>query len=312
MTNLKWSPIASGFGARLHELDIAAPIPPGTAEALRALWNERGLLLFRGQEIDDAAQVRLTEVFGQALVHKASDSHLAKQRELIPIAYSPEEPSETLTYEVNGRKLANWQPWHCDTIYTEEIERGGMLRAIEVPAEGADTGFVDRAQSWDRLPDDLRQEAEGMRVLYHLSPDSTTSRFSYCQGARTLHVPERIRQMQRRALAEFPVVSHPAVLVHPHSGRKILNIGPLHAIGIEGRENPEGDALLRRLVACSVELGERYYHKWQRNDVVVWDNWRFLHSAEGTPVDVRRKLYRSGIAGSYGLGRAVRMMSAAA
>lgn len=312
MADLEWTPIASGFGARVHNLDISGRIAPEIAAALRALWNEHGLLLFRGQEIDDAGQVRLTEVFGPAPVHKASDTHLSQQRQLITISYTPEQQDETLIYEVGGRRLANWQPWHCDTIYTEEVERGGMLRAVEVPSDCADTGFVDRAQAWDNLPADLRREAEAVRVLYHLTPVSTESRFNYCQGARALHVPERIHAMERRALAEFPVVSHPAVFDHPESGRRTLNIGPLHAIGIEGRENAEGDALLRKLIAASVELGERYYHKWQRHDVVVWDNWRFLHSAEGTPLEVRRMLYRSGIAGHYGLGRSVRMKSAAA
>ncbi|MET0180366.1 MAG: TauD/TfdA family dioxygenase [Novosphingobium sp.] len=312
MAEFDWTPITASFGAEVHGLDIAAALAPDTAAALRTLWNERGLLLFRGQQIEDAAQVRLTQVFGPAPIHKASDTHLSQQRELITISYTPEKPDETLIYEVEGRRLANWQPWHCDTIYTETIERGGTLRAIAVPAKGADTGFADRAQAWDRLPEDLRREAERIRVLYHLTPVSTESRFNYCQGAKLIHVPERIRQLQRRALAEFPVVSHPAMFVHPESGRKTLNIGPLHAIGIEGRENAEGDVLLRELIAASVELGERYYHCWRRDDVVVWDNWRFLHSAEGTPTDVNRVLYRSGIAGDYGLGREVRMMSSAA
>jgi taurine dioxygenase len=303
MNQFDWTPITAGFGAQVHGLDISAPIAPETAAALRALWLDRGLLLFRGQAIDDAAQVRLTEVFGPAPIHKASNTHVASQRELITISYSPDQADDTLIYEVDGRRLANWQPWHCDTIYTETIERGGMLRAIDVPVQGADTGFADRAQAWDTLPADLRREAKAIRVRYHLTPVSTESRFNYAQGARSVFVPERIRQLQRRALAEFPIVSHPAVIDHPETGRPLLNIGPLHAIGIEGREGPEGDALLHALVRASVEGGDRYFHLWHRDDIVVWDNWRFLHSAQGTPIDVTRKLYRSGIAGDYPHGR---------
>jgi taurine dioxygenase len=56
---------------------------------------------------------------------------------------------------------------------------------------------------------------------------------------------------------------------------------------------------LRRLVIASIEPVRRRYHRWQRHDVVVWDNWRTTHSAEGTPVDATRKLYRSGIGSSY-------------
>lgn len=89
MNEIAWTPVAVGFGAQVEGLDISAPIPPALAVELRSLWLERGLVLFRGQAIDDAAQVRLTEIFGPAPIHKASNTHVPSQRELITISYAP-------------------------------------------------------------------------------------------------------------------------------------------------------------------------------------------------------------------------------
>jgi taurine dioxygenase len=37
--------------------------------------------------------------------------------------------------------------------------------------------------------------------------------------------------------------------------------------------------------------------------MVLWDNWRLLHCACGTPVGMRREMRRTTIHGDYKLGR---------
>ena len=37
--------------------------------------------------------------------------------------------------------------------------------------------------------------------------------------------------------------------------------------------------------------------------MVLWDNWRMLHCATGTPADETRLMERTTIGGDYGLGR---------
>ena len=68
-------------------------------------------------------------------------------------------------------------------------------------------------------------------------------------------------------------------------------------------ENPEGDALLAEVVDHIVHVAERYMHCWKSDDMVLWDNWRMLHSATGSPADEERWMERTTIAGDYGLGR---------
>jgi len=46
-----------------------------------------------------------------------------------------------------------------------------------------------------------------------------------------------------------------------------------------------------------------YFHKWQPNDMVVWDNWRVIHSAAGVPLHCARRARRTTIMGDYEVGR---------
>ena len=46
-----------------------------------------------------------------------------------------------------------------------------------------------------------------------------------------------------------------------------------------------------------------YRHAWKPTDMVIWDNWRFIHSVGGHPPRYPRQVQRTTINGDYGLGR---------
>lgn len=302
---LDWSPITPAFGAEVHGLDVSGELDDATKSELAALWHARGLLLFRGIELLPTAQVALTGVFGEPEVHPARESWVDGFPQLSNIRYLPEQREQTLIYEVDGEELANWQPWHIDTIYTAKVDRGGMLHAMEVPEFGADTGFIDRAEIYDLMPDELRHRADGRRVLYRLNPIASANPFYPAHAAHLVHRPPHIAALQARVESDFPLVSHPVFFRHPVSGRMTFNVTAMHAVGMEGMDPAEGDALLRELIAFSLTCGTRYIHHWRKDDTVLWDNWRFLHAATGTPTAATRRLRRSGVVGDYGFGRQI-------
>ena len=89
----------------------------------------------------------------------------------------------------------------------------------------------------------------------------------------------------------------------PETGRKVLNISPWWADAIEGMENAEGDALLREVIEHCSDPTRAYFHTWSLDDMVLWDNWRMLHCACGTPMGMKRLMRRTTIFGDYALGR---------
>ena len=109
--------------------------------------------------------------------------------------------------------------------------------------------------------------------------------------------------MEERLQAKLPRTIHPLVYSQPETGRKVLNVSPWFANAIEGMENEEGDAILKAVIEHSIRPDLAYFHVWRAEDMVLWDNWRMMHSAKGVPVDDRRLMRRTTISGDYALGR---------
>jgi taurine dioxygenase len=204
-------------------------------------------------------------------------------------------------YEINGELRGGFLPWHFDLAYMDRINHGGILRPETLPKTGGETGFIDRVAVYALLPLELRQRIENLSVIHQYAIDSSKAKF----GER----PDKCLRLSRniRMAAEHPSVQtrviHPLVYSQAETGRKVLNISPWHAAAIEGMENEEGDAILREVVAYAIRPDLAYIHTWAKNDMVLWDNWRMLHSARGVPPGERRRMRRTTIAGDYALGR---------
>ena len=63
------------------------------------------------------------------------------------------------------------------------------------------------------------------------------------------------------------------------------------------------DALLEGLVAHATDPRFAYIHDWERDDMVLWDNWRTMHSALGTPPGCNRVVQRTTLRGERATGR---------
>lgn len=46
-------PLQSALGARVHGVDLAAPVAPATCDAIHAAWMEHLVLVFPGQQLTD-------------------------------------------------------------------------------------------------------------------------------------------------------------------------------------------------------------------------------------------------------------------
>jgi taurine dioxygenase len=106
-----------------------------------------------------------------------------------------------------------------------------------------------------------------------------------------------------RRMWTYPRVIHPMVFTQAETGRKVLNVSPGFAEGILEIGGPDGDALLREVIAHCTDPATAYFHDWREGDMVLWDNWRVLHSATGVPPDQTRVMQRTTIRGDYALGR---------
>ena len=265
------------------------------------LFGQDWLLVYTDVEPNPQMQVALSSVIGPLKDHPSKATPRAGgELGVIEIRHEPNQPGRV---RLDGRELSQWLPWHFDHCYNDELNRAGVLRAVEIPPEGGRTGFVDGIALYDAISLELRDQIKNETVLYAMDVVLDNLRFGRPDDFVEVE-PSREAAAVMTEFAGRPRALHPAVWTR-RSGEKVLHVSPWMAKGLAGREGADGDALLSavcdEIVAAAGDLS--YFHQWQPTDMVVWDNWRVLHSVSGMLPAATRCMHRTTIQGDYGLGR---------
>ncbi|MCK9542380.1 MAG: TauD/TfdA family dioxygenase [Novosphingobium sp.] len=285
-------------GVRITGLTRADLDDAEVARRLRDIWIDKGIIVFRGLSGRES-HMTLSRLFGTLTTHPSGVACNAEYPELSDINFTPDDANIA---EVNGRPVGAFNPWHSDLVYFAEINRGGILRAITPAKTGGLTGFIDQIAAYDRLPRALKDRIENLRVIYW--GDFRLEKGRYTEVERVLSRSANADRIIAKR-DQFPRVSHPMVYVQAETGRKVLNVSPWFALSIEGMDTPEGLALLDEIVARTTDHRYAYFHRWEAEDMVLWDNWRTIHRACGVPTTETRIMQRTTILGDYGIGRIV-------
>ena len=288
-----------GFGAKVVGLHRADLPREDVRQALHDLWIDKGVLLFRGGDDSREMQAELSAVFGELTEFPFAESRSETDSRLTKIKYFPEDGS---CYEVNGELIGGWIPWHTDMIYLDTINRGGILRPVQLPAKGGQTGYIDQIAAYERLPEALRQKIENLHVVYTADLNYAHAFYARPESLKFVRGAKSFMKIMERQY-QYPRVIHPMVYTQAETGRKVLNVSPGFAHGIYEMGGPPGEELLAEVVDYAIAPAHAYYHDWQEGDLVLWDNWRTLHCAAGVPADETRVMERTNIAGDYAMGR---------
>ena len=208
---------------------------------------------------------------------------------------------ESLVHLDDGDVGGGYLGWHKDLVYVQHINHGGILRALKASKVGGRTGFIDQIDAYDRLPEDLKQQIEGLHVVYRLG-SFDDMKYMTRASFRVVQTAASAKSVIESVEKHFPPVSHPLVFVQPETGRKVLNLSPFFAMYIEELGAEGGHELLTRL-AHHVLDSPAYHHAWTTGEMILWDNWRMLHSVSPAPVTEERVMQRTTIKGDYGAGR---------
>jgi taurine dioxygenase len=269
------SPLAR-FGSEVHSLD-AERLSSEDGAALRQALAEGGILIARGLTLSPTDHVALTRVFGEPELHPIEELRLPGVPELIE--FETDLTGTLDTDDPSADDVVGAIEWHSDLSYTSMPSRGALLYAVDVPDRGGDTGFVDTARVYAALPAGLRRRIAGLEVVHQFS-----------------------RAMSRSSF--LPAVTHPLVHRHPLTGQPVLNVSPMFTRSIVGLSAEAGRALLDELIAFATQERFAYLHRWTKGDLVVWDNWKTMHTATGHPKRFRRRVLRSTIRGATRLAAA--------
>ena len=307
-TRIEVQPLRDGlsFGARAAGVTFEALRDESVRRELNDVFEERGLVIFEEVEPSGAMHVAISNVFGPLKDHPSKAVPRVDQNSMpgvIDMTYDPASNEGLARIEIAGKRLAQWLPWHFDHAYNNELNRAGVLRAIDIPPQGGLTGFVDGIELYSLLSPELRERIEGRNVLYRMNVIMGDMRFGRPEGYRVIEEKPASENAVMIAAEGVPRSVHPAVWTRA-DGQKVLHVSPWMAEGIEDQESAEGEALLE---AVSREINmlakaHSYFHRWRSTDMLIWDNWRMLHAVSGHDPQHRRRMQRTTIEGDYGLG----------
>lgn len=294
-------------GVEVSGFDITQEIDSALANELVELWNEHAILLFRGQDVNPQNQIAFSRVFGELEMHPLKATTSEEYPELFTLANSPEQ-EKYMTANYAGKELVGKLDWHMDLHYTGKPNRGALLRAVVCAVEDGRTGFGDLAKAYDALDKETQELLEKIQVTYAFSMQRRHMRFVELEGYEPgAYSPKKPSDL---SYPNFPEVVYPAVVTHPVTGRKVLEICEQflervitpHKVGLS---NDEAVDLLQTLVEHTRKPEFHYFHQWQQGDMVLWDNWRAMHCATGTRPGIERVIHRTTIMGDATLGAVI-------
>lgn len=275
---IKVRPIAGALGAEISGVDLAAPLGNQTFTEIHQAFMQYQVVFFRDQNLTPEQHMAFSAKFGPLQVIpfvKGMDQY----PEIIPVV---KEATEERTYNFGGK-------WHSDLSFQERPPLGSALYALEVPAYGGDTMWVNMYTAYERLSPGLRRLLDGMTAIH-------SARRSY--GPQGQFKNDDIQSMRiqngEEALTEQ---EHPVVRTHPETGRKCLFINPVYTIRFKDMTEEESKPLLDFLQERSIAPENACRFRWTPNTLALWDNRCTQHLALNDYDGQRREMRRTTITG---------------
>jgi alpha-ketoglutarate-dependent taurine dioxygenase len=256
------SDLSPAIGSEIT-LDKRALLAGEHGGALRALLEERGVLLFRELNLTDEEQVAFTNTLGPM----ADD--------IFKISMDPLE--NPLFAYTKGAFF-----WHIDGTMSPVPIFASVMSCRRKSPVGGTTEFANTYAAFDALPPSEQAALEKLQVvhLFEASQRYVNPEPDYAT----------VQDWQR-----FPPAMIPLVWKHK-SGRKSLVLGST-ASHIEGMGVRESLDLLVRLRDHSTQPQFVYSHEWTVGDLVIWDNTGTMHRVLAYPHDSGRLMHRTTIRG---------------
>lgn len=263
---IKTTDLTSCIGT-LVEADIATLTSGSAARDICELVQNRGVLVIRGLDMDDAQQLAFTRTLGPVLDEKSG--------EVYKVTYDPRE-SPQLYFYTPGNFF-----WHIDRTDSDVPPFVSMLNARRLPEVGGDTEFANTYAAYEALPEADKALIENLKVIHKVE---ASFRF----------VPN-LTEKQIAAFRAHEPKQHPLVWRH-RDGRKSL-ITSTSGIEVVGMGQADGEALLQRMMDWATQPQFVYRHQWQLGDIVMWDNTGTMHKAQPYAEDSGRLLHRTTVLG---------------
>ena len=266
-------PVSGALGAEIKGLDLSRPLDSDEVSAIRQALLEHLVIFFRDRDLGPAEQIAFARSFGR-LAEYPFVRGLDAYPEVIKVEKLPHE-----TVNFGGI-------WHSDTSYLAEPPMGTMLYARDVPPVGGDTLFANMYQAYETL-------SEGMKRL--LDDLVAVNRSDKAAVYRT-RAP-RMDSDPKGSLDTAAEAEHPALRIHPETGRRALYVNVAHTTRFKGMTEAESAPILDYLFQHQTQPEFTCRFRWTAGALAFWDNRCTQHNPVNDYHGFHRIMHRVTIAG---------------
>lgn len=270
------------LGAEVRGLDMRNA-DPDLLQEVHDLWMEHLVLVFPGQHVTDEQHVAFTRLLGKPEIFHQDIIKSARVPEIFRVSNVDDQGVLMPPDHPVAKQVALAQFWHTDSSYLPVPCTGALLHGIEVSRTGGETQFTNMYMVYEQLPERLKQQVEGRKARHNFG---------------NLHTLTKLKEMTEEEKAKVPAIWQPMVRRHPVTGRKSLYISPIYNDEVEGMDKAAAKQLIDELTAFAGQDRFVYSHRWETDDIVMWDNRCTMHAV--TPFDSRerRVMHRTTIVGA--------------
>lgn len=266
-------PIAGALGAEIGGVDLSKDLDADCVGAIRQALLDHLVIFFRDQTLTPARFAAFARRFGD------------------PVAYPFVKGLEGFPEIIEVAKLEHERVnfggvWHSDTTYLEQPPMGSMLYARELPPYGGDTLFANQYLAYETLSVGMRRFLDGTTGI---------SSSSKADVSRTRE--DRIKSSGTQEARKELTAEHPAVRVHPETGRRALYVNTAHTVRFGDMTEEESAPILAYLFQHQIKPEFTCRFVWQPGSLAFWDNRAAQHNPINDYHGFRRIMHRITLAG---------------
>ena len=275
---LKLEPLQPSIGTAVHGLDLAEHLdlddPDPNAELvvfLRALWLQRRVLAFRGQNhLSREQMVQFARHFGEVGAQYGERKHMPNSPHVLGHQIKVPGIPDMLLLPSDEAAPSAASGWHADATWQQRPPMASMLMCREAPPIGGDTCFCDCYGMWEGLPLETKQRVAALTAV---------------------HVGGIGHQMDGKT----PAAVHPVPRTHPETGRTTLYVQQGFVRKFADEHDVPEDEARKLLLQMKFQEGRPEYTcrlRWAPGTIALWDNRAVLHTASADFWPHRRTMER--------------------
>ena len=250
--------VSPAIGGEVHGVDFSTQMGTDLHDAIYDALMNHMVLFFVGSTITPQAQLDFAQGFGELDEPHPLYPHVEGFPKVVSLENDSGAPPDT-------------NSWHTDLTFKRQQPFASILIARQIPECGGDTIWSSNYAAYDRLPDGMKRDLEGLEAIHDLGDFRNTIAMAR-NGATG-------EEQLNDAVGRFGHQLRPLIGTHPATGRRFLNFNEAFVTHIVGLTTNEANALKTWLANHMNRPEDQVRWRWSAGDMVMWDNRVTMHYA---------------------------------